>query len=229
MNLFRSILAFNLLSISFIGYSQTPSLFDSARREKVIFDSVDVEAAFPGGEVAWRRFLERNLNGNVPVDNGAPVGAYTVYVEFVVKADGTVGAIVPLTELGYGMEEEVVRMMKKSGRWSPAMKNGKPVNAYRLQPVIFWMSADNFDVIANTTYTLFIGIDNEISIDVNKVKPEDLKVTISEGTITITPAGKFIARVTKPGRVTIEIFNAKKKDKKIGAASLEVKKLPAKK
>ena len=35
--------------------------------------------------------------------------------------------------------------------------------------------------------------------------------------------GKFIVRVKKPGRITIELFNSKKDDKEIGAASFEVK------
>src|SRR5690606_11459448 len=53
--------------------------------ENRIFEKVEIEASFKGGESAWRKFLERNLNPNVPVDNGAPEGVYTVYVQFVVS------------------------------------------------------------------------------------------------------------------------------------------------
>ena len=41
-----------------------------------------------GGEMAWRKFLEKKLNPNVPVDNGAPAGIYKVYVQFVVNKEG---------------------------------------------------------------------------------------------------------------------------------------------
>ncbi|HZI54318.1 MAG TPA: hypothetical protein VFD56_11460, partial [Chitinophagaceae bacterium] len=42
----------------------------NADTTKRIFEKVDVEASFPGGEQEWRKFLERNLNPSVPVDNG---------------------------------------------------------------------------------------------------------------------------------------------------------------
>ena len=38
--------------------------------ENKIFTKVEVEAGFPGGDAAWHNYLQKNLNGNVPVDNG---------------------------------------------------------------------------------------------------------------------------------------------------------------
>jgi protein TonB len=35
------------------------------------------------------------------------------------------------------MEEEVMRVIQKSPKWRPAMQNGKPVKAYRKQPITF--------------------------------------------------------------------------------------------
>jgi protein TonB len=102
-----------------------------------IFENVEVEANFPGGETAWRQFLEQNLNPNVPVDNGAPAGTYTVMIQFVVNKEGLVSNIKALTHYGYGMENEVVRLLRKSPPWVPAIQKGKNVNAYRKQPVTF--------------------------------------------------------------------------------------------
>ena len=42
-----------------------------------------------------------------------------------------------LTKLGYGMEEEVVRVIKLSDKWVPAMQNGRNVAAYKKQPISF--------------------------------------------------------------------------------------------
>ena len=36
-----------------------------------------------------------------------------------------------------GLREEAVRVIKKSGKWVPALQNGRYVKAYRLQPVVF--------------------------------------------------------------------------------------------
>ena len=98
---------------------------------------LEIDAVFPGGDDGWRSFLSQNLNPTVPVVKGAPAGKYTVLVQFVVDQTGKVVDIQPLTALGYGMEEEVVRMLKRSPRWKPARLNGEAVNVYRKQPVSF--------------------------------------------------------------------------------------------
>ena len=76
--------------------------------ENKIFEKVEIEASFKGGESAWRKYLERNLNPNTPVDNGAPEGTHTVWVQFVVDKEGTISDVKGLTTKGYGMEEEAV-------------------------------------------------------------------------------------------------------------------------
>lgn len=105
--------------------------------EPEIFTKVEIDAAYPGGASAWRSFLERNLRGETPVDNGASPGNYTVIIQFVVDVAGNVSDVKPLTSLGYGMEQEAVRVLKKSGKWKPAIQNGREVKAYRKQPITF--------------------------------------------------------------------------------------------
>ncbi len=107
-----------------------------------IFEKVEIEASFAGGEPAWRSYLEQNLNPMVPVRKKAPVGIYTVYIQFVVSKEGKVSDIKPLTSHGYGMEKEVIRILKKAPKWIPAMQKGRPVNAYRKQPVTFQISKE---------------------------------------------------------------------------------------
>ena len=110
--------------------------------ENKIFEKVEIEAAFQGGESAWRKYLERNLNPTAPVDNGAPEGTYTVYIQFVVSKDGSISDVRALTKHGYGMEEEAVRVIKKGPRWTPAIQNGRQVNAYRKQPITFQVQSE---------------------------------------------------------------------------------------
>lgn len=114
----------------------TPAVETNDPAEKN-FVKVEVEANFPGGETAWRRFLEQNLNAAVPVNNRAPAGTYTVLIQFVVDKDGSLYDIKALTNHGYGMETEVIRILRKSPRWTPAILNNKPIKVYRKQPVTF--------------------------------------------------------------------------------------------
>lgn len=46
------------------------------------------------------------------MSKGAPSGGYVVQIGFIVKEDGTVTDIKPITNFGYGMEEETIRVIK---------------------------------------------------------------------------------------------------------------------
>lgn len=102
---------------------------------------IDKEAGFKGGEAKWRKFLERNLRPDIPARRGAPDGLYTVMVQFIIDQQGNVIDIKPLTKFGYGMEDEVVRLLQESPNWEPARQYGIPVKAYRKQPVSFQIAS----------------------------------------------------------------------------------------
>lgn len=105
--------------------------------ENEIFSKVEIEASFPGGPGAYKKYLERNLNAQTPADNNAPPGTYTVIVRFVVSRDGSISDVRAETNLGYGLEAEAIKVIKKSPNWVPAQQNGSIVNAYRRQPITF--------------------------------------------------------------------------------------------
>jgi len=106
--------------------------------EGKIFTKVEVEAAYEGD---WNSFLKKNLNGDVPTDNGAPEGTYTVVVKFVVSKDGSLSDISCENDPQYGICQEAIRVIKKTKNWKPAIQNGRNVNAYRRQPITFLVQA----------------------------------------------------------------------------------------
>ena len=107
-----------------------------------VFEKVEIQASFAGGEQGWRSYLEQNLNANTPVEKGAPAGSYTVWVQFIVDKEGKLSDFKALTKNGYGMETEVIRILRKSPLWSPAEQEGRKVKAYRKQPVTFVVIED---------------------------------------------------------------------------------------
>jgi hypothetical protein len=123
-------------SVELKNIQDTLPMSDTATEAK-IYEAVEEEAYYAGGEASWRSYLEQNLNPSTPVDKGAPAGLYTVYIQFVVNIDGKISEIKPLTKHGYGMEAEVMRILRKSPLWVPAIQHGKNVRAYRKQPVTF--------------------------------------------------------------------------------------------
>jgi periplasmic protein TonB len=116
------------------GVVEVPKVDDD---EGKIFTKVEVEAGFPGGDRAWRNYLEKNLNVEVPGENGAPEGNLTVIVKFVVSKDGSLSDITCENDPGYGICQEAIRVIKRTKNWTPAIQNGRNVNAYRRQPITF--------------------------------------------------------------------------------------------
>ena len=100
------------------------------------------EAFFKEGKADWQDYLAENVKTKVPVKNGAPLGQYQVIVRFIVGKNGKIIDVRAETNLGYGMEDEVIRVIKKSPKWNPAIALGNPVNAYRRQPITFIVESD---------------------------------------------------------------------------------------
>jgi Gram-negative bacterial TonB protein C-terminal len=195
---------------------------DSVKANEKGFIKVETEAEFPGGNEAWKKYLEKSLQADIPIKNNAPIGKYPAAVMFVVDVDGSISNARAVTKFGYGMEDEVIRIVEKSGKWKPAIQNGKPIKAYRKQPVTFLIDNDNLSITTQEPYTLFTNTDNVITISAKKVKAADIAITVSGGKVISSKGGVFNVRVSKPGRVIIEIVNSKKDDKEIGVASFEV-------
>src|ERR1051325_9325111 len=95
-----------------------------------------------GGDAAWRRYLEKNLLGFNPADNGAPAGNYTVYVQFIVDKEGRISNVTATTHYGYGMEQEAIKVIQKGPKWTPAIQYGRNVKAWRKQPISFQVQSE---------------------------------------------------------------------------------------
>jgi N-acetylmuramoyl-L-alanine amidase len=147
----RQAIARNILE-AIVGFRNNPNTPKESPREDTvprsstlprleggdnIYEKVDIEASFPGGVNAWTEFLQKNLDAQVPINNHAPAGKYTVFAIFKVGRDGKVTDVRPLTKHGFGMETEVVNLIRRGPGWLPARQNGRVVSAYRKQPVTF--------------------------------------------------------------------------------------------
>lgn len=99
------------------------------------FTMIEVEAEFPGSLGGWRKFLEKNLNYPERAINNNKQG--TVVVQFIVDTEGKILEPRIYKSVEYSLDEEALRIIRKSPRWIPAVQNGKKVKAYRRQPIVF--------------------------------------------------------------------------------------------
>ncbi|MFT4019774.1 MAG: N-acetylmuramoyl-L-alanine amidase [Agriterribacter sp.] len=101
-----------------------------------VYQKVEKEASFPGGEKAWLKYISRQVTQNIDTLQKAKVTG-TCLVQFIVDKEGNVSNTEALTLKGTKFSEVVVNAIAKGPKWVPAMQNGKPVKAYRKQPVTF--------------------------------------------------------------------------------------------
>lgn len=106
------------------------------------FKTVQIQARFPGDIAEWTKFLQKNLNSDLPVQNGAPAGVYTVIVSFVVDKTGMISEVQAENDPGYGTKDEAMRAIRKGPNWIPAEQNGRKVIYRQKQSISFRVSEE---------------------------------------------------------------------------------------
>jgi protein TonB len=100
------------------------------------FTKAEVMPEYPGGDKAWMAYLNKNLH--YPMDAISNEISGTIWVQFIVKSDSTVSDVQAFSgPTGGGLREEAVRVIKESGKWAPALQNGRVVKCYAKRPIKF--------------------------------------------------------------------------------------------
>ncbi|SKC76665.1 energy transducer TonB [Ohtaekwangia koreensis] len=86
-----------------------------------------IEFATPkGGRVAYKQYLEKSLK--YPEQALANEVEGRVTIQFTVEASGKLSDFKVLKGLGYGCDEEVIRLIKSGPKWAPSKRNEEVVN-----------------------------------------------------------------------------------------------------
>jgi protein TonB len=105
------------------------------------FGTVEINPEFPGGETAWAKFMQKNLRyPNQAVEAGV---SGKVFVSFVVEKDGHLSDIKVIRGVGYGLDEEAIRVLKLAPAWKPGIQNGRPVRVMYTMPFSFQLPDNN--------------------------------------------------------------------------------------
>jgi TonB family protein len=95
---------------------------------------VEVEAEYPGGFQQWAKYLSKTLK--YPDEAIANEVQGTVMVEFVVNEDGSLTEIHAVSGPSR-LRSESVRVIRESGKWTPAKDKGVIVASYHKQPIVY--------------------------------------------------------------------------------------------
>lgn len=91
--------------------------------------------SFPGGEEELFSYLSKQIQYPAPAMNSGIEGR--VIVSFVVQTDGSIDMLKIEKGLGFGCDEEAIRVIKAMPKWDWGMQNGKAVAVKLRLPLYF--------------------------------------------------------------------------------------------
>lgn len=103
-----------------------------------VFTKVEIEAQFPGGDVAWNEFVRKKITARMDDLQDAGVSG-TCEVLFIVNKDGSVTGVQALTMQGSVLAAISMDAIANGPRWIPAQQNKHNVTAFRKQKITFQM------------------------------------------------------------------------------------------
>lgn len=101
-----------------------------------IYMRAEMAPAYPGGQNGLNEYITQNIEYPADAIDNSIEG--TVYVQFAVDEKGKVSQVRTAgAKLGYGLEEEAVRVVSNMPAWTPGQVNGKKVKVWRTLPIVY--------------------------------------------------------------------------------------------
>jgi len=116
-------------NIDVVGSGEGSGVVAPAKEE--IFTFVEQMPVMEG----MAEFIQKHIKYPQPAIRAEVSGR--VYVNFVVRPDGTITDVSVAKGIGYGCDEEAVRVVKSMPNWTPGKQGGRPVTVKVVLPVVF--------------------------------------------------------------------------------------------
>ena len=114
---------------------------ESSQNAEVFFIVEDMPDFQGGGPDAFRRYISTNLRyPQIAAGNGIQG---RVFVQFVVKDDGSVADATIVRGVEPSLDREALRVVMSSPRWTPGRQRGQAVNVAFTFPISFVLETDN--------------------------------------------------------------------------------------
>ena len=103
--------------------------------QQKIFDVVEQQPSFPGGNGALMQWLGQNIHYPAVAEENGIQGR--VVVSFVVEPDGSISNVQVVRGVDPSLDKEAVRVCKQMPKWNPGKQNGQAVRVKYNLPVQF--------------------------------------------------------------------------------------------
>jgi periplasmic protein TonB len=123
------------LSFSLQAQKKDTSVIPISELDTATLKNVEIEAAFPGGETAWNKYVQGVLEQNIDKLSKKKANFGTCEIQFIVEKDGSIKNAEALTMKNSLLAKLMIEAVKNGPMWTPAFQNGRKVKAWRRQKV----------------------------------------------------------------------------------------------
>lgn len=103
--------------------------------DDVVYTTVNKNPEFIGGFEALYKYLGQNIKYPEQAQKEKIQGR--LFIKFIVEKDGSISSPIILKSLGYGCDEEAIRVITQMPKWQAGSQNGKPARVYFTMPINF--------------------------------------------------------------------------------------------
>jgi len=122
-----------LLLIAFNSEATAQTSFNG-KNSIGVNEKADVkQPQFPGGIEKFYMFVGQNFK--MPEEFSKQKKGGKIFIEFMVEKDGSLSEFKVVKDLGYGVADEAIRVLKHSPKWIPATENGQAVRVMYSLPI----------------------------------------------------------------------------------------------
>ncbi len=99
-----------------------------------LYEQLEKKPEYKGGIKALDKFIRKNFHPSPEAMRAKITG--TVHIEFLLNEDGSISEPLSLVPVGYGIDEEAIRVVERmGGQWLPAIEDGKPIAVHWVVPI----------------------------------------------------------------------------------------------
>jgi TonB family protein len=118
---------------------EVKAIQENKRDTTEVFNAVEQQAEFEGGMSAFVKFLQENIKYPEAAQKANHGGK--VYTQFIVNTDGTISDVTILKSVGFGCDEEAMRVIKLA-KWTPGKQSGRVVRSRFTVPINFELAKE---------------------------------------------------------------------------------------
>lgn len=114
---------------------QVVDLNDSKTDGDLVFGMCEQQPEFPGGEMALKEYIKKNIRYSVIASESDIFGRVTL--SFFIEKDGSISNIEVMRSPAEELTNEAIRLVKSMPKWKPGKQRGKTVRVKYVLPITF--------------------------------------------------------------------------------------------